>query len=132
MRNRAIKLTKSVDGEFRMTLKMEKRLLVGDMAIFLLMAARSDIDAYIKIDETIKEYHERVINNIKNWMSGKSNKEIKKTISDIIIDYGTETPHYSIYDDNLEFTLSFLEGYLERNVVKNDKLQNTNKLPKKP
>lgn len=110
------RITKSKDGIPRITLKLETRLGAYDMAVHIISRLRyeSDMNSWLKDNETTEERDKRIENAIKSKMSGMSDKQILDLISDSILLDGTENPYYSVSDDGYSAAVDFLTGYLTR------------------
>lgn len=111
-----MRITQSKDGLPRFTLKVETRVSLYDMAIYLLTAWRfeTDLQTHYRPDETNETFQSRIENRLKDLMASSTSKELLSAVRDVILVDGTETPHYTVSDGGLGDHTDFLCGLLSR------------------
>lgn len=109
-----MKVTNSVDGIPRITLRVETRLSAYDIAIHLICgcAYEEGMQSFPYTNETLEQYESRLESAIKRVVSKLSEKEILDKVRDNILLSGTETPVYRVADEGFSNLALFLEGYI--------------------
>ncbi len=110
------KITKSMDGIPRFTLKLEARIGAYDMAVHVInkLKYRENMSNSLMGDETMEERDQRIENRIKYEMSGMSDQEILEILRDSLISYGDQSPYYQVSDEGYSKAVDFLTGYFTR------------------
>jgi hypothetical protein len=107
------KVTKSQDGLPRMTLKLEARVSLYDLATFLMIRFMYEIPQ-LGIDDTIEKHKKDSEKWLRKRLKAMTNKQILDTVREVVLSDGQETPSYTVGDSGLSEACDVLTGLLSK------------------
>jgi len=104
--------TESKDGMPRMTVKMEARLSLWEMAVLYAYSIKHSVP-YLSSDDTMENHRTKLIQFVHADLDKKTKSAILDAIRDSILASGTENTQYAVADDkSLDLVTVLVQDYL--------------------